>query len=132
MGDSELDAIRQQRMAQMGGAPGGSKQPSEAERKKAAAENEKAKTSILTQLLEQDAMARLSTLQAAKPERAQQIEAMLIQMARSGRIAGKMNDAQFRNLLDQISTGQPQKKTTVKFDRRRAALDSDDEDEEDY
>ena len=59
-------------------------------------------------------MARLSNLRAAKPERASQIEGMLVNMARSGRISGKMNDEQFRGLLDQISSGQAQKKTTVK------------------
>lgn len=75
-------------------------------------------------------MARLSTLRAAKPERAQQVEAMLINMARTGRLGGKLNDEQFRGLLNQVTDAQPKKTTTVKFDRRRAALDSDED--EDY
>lgn len=36
-----------------------------------------------------------------------------------------MNDEQFRQLLNQISEMTSKKKTTVKFDRRRAAIDSD-------
>uniref|UniRef100_A0A914Y0J1 Programmed cell death protein 5 n=1 Tax=Panagrolaimus superbus TaxID=310955 RepID=A0A914Y0J1_9BILA len=113
------------------GGGGNSAGPSDAERKQAVEQQEKMKDTILSQVLAQDAMARLSTLRAAKPERAAQVEGMLVNMARSGRISSKMNDEQFRGLLDQIS-GQTQKKTTtVKFDRRRAALDSDDEEDED-
>ena len=128
----DLDSIRAQRMQQMqnrGGGGGGQAGPSDEERKQASEQQEKMKDTVLSQVLAQDAMARLSNLRAAKPERAAQVEAMLINMARSGRIGNKMNDEQFRGLLDQIS-GQTQKKTTVKFDRRRAALDSDDEDED--
>jgi programmed cell death protein 5 len=126
----DLDAIRAQRMQQMQNRGGGDAGPSDQERKQAAEQQEKMKDTVLSQVLAQDAMARLSNLRAAKPERAAQVESMLINMARSGRIGSKMNDEQFRGLLDQIS-GQTQKKTTVKFDRRRAALDSDDEEDED-
>uniref|UniRef100_A0AC34QGW9 Programmed cell death protein 5 n=1 Tax=Panagrolaimus sp. JU765 TaxID=591449 RepID=A0AC34QGW9_9BILA len=87
--------------------------PSAEEKAKAAEEQEKMKTNILTQILQQDAMARLSTLRAAKPERAQQVEAMLINMARSGRIGGKLNDEQFRGLLNQVTDAQPKKTPTV-------------------
>ncbi|KAE9553131.1 hypothetical protein FO519_003648 [Halicephalobus sp. NKZ332] len=128
MADDELNAVKAERMAQMQGNSG--KGPSAEEKAKAAEEQDKMKTNILTQILHQDAMARLSTLRAAKPERAQQVEAMLINMARTGRLGGKLNDEQFRGLLNQVTDSQPKKTTTVKFDRRRAALDSDED--EDY
>ena len=37
--------------------------------------------------------ARLNTLMITKPEKGRQVEAMLCQMAQSGQMAGKMDDA---------------------------------------
>ena len=66
------------------------------------------KNSILTQILEQDARARceccvilqknffsclffsVNSIALVKPERAQQVETMLIQMAQTGQIVGKV------------------------------------------
>ncbi len=39
----------------------------------------------------------------AKPEFASQVEMLLIQLARSGQIQGKISDAQFKALLAKIS-----------------------------
>lgn len=55
------------------------------------------------------------------------VESMLCQMAQTGQIMGKLGEDQFKNLLEQVNQ-KTQKQTTVKFDRRRAALDSDEED----
>lgn len=52
---------------------------------------------------------------------------MLCNMARTGQIQEKLNEEQFKSILEQVSQ-QTQKKTTVKFDRRRAHLDSDEDD----
>lgn len=89
-------------------------------------EQELVKASILKQTLDQAALARLSNLSAAKPEKAQAIENMIINMARMGQIRGKMTDEGLKGLLDKISE-KTTKTTTVKFNRRR--VDSDDEDE---
>ncbi|VDK84280.1 unnamed protein product [Litomosoides sigmodontis] len=92
---------------------------------KEAAEREKnMKNAILSQVLDQDAMARLSNLSAAKPEKSTMVENMIVQMARRGQIMGKMNDETLRQLLTRFSENTRQT-TTVKFDRRRAAIDSD-------
>lgn len=56
------------------------------------------------------------------------VEAMLLNMARSGRIAQKIGEAELIQLLESINASTQSKKTSVKFDRRRAAIDSDDED----
>uniref|UniRef100_A0A915E770 Programmed cell death protein 5 n=1 Tax=Ditylenchus dipsaci TaxID=166011 RepID=A0A915E770_9BILA len=107
------------------GVPSGS-QVSAEEAAKRNSEQEVMKNSILTQVLNQDARARLNNLAAVKPEKAKAVENMIIQMARMGQIREKLSDERFRQLLDQISE-KTTKTTTVKFDRRRAAIDSDSE-----
>lgn len=125
--DEELQKLRAKRLAEMQqqyGGEGGQKQNEEAER---AAREAEMKNSILSQVLSQEARARLNTVALAKPEKAKMIENMLCNMARTGQIQGKLNEEQFKSLLEQVSQ-QTQKKTTVKFDRRRAHLDSDEDD----
>jgi len=123
MADSDLDEIRARRMAelqqQMGGGPQDASKQEEMRQ-----QQEEMKNGMLSQLLDQQARARLNTIAVAKPEKAKMVENMLIQMARTGQIQGKLGEAQLKNLLERVSS-QTQKTTTVKFDRRRAALDSD-------
>lgn len=84
------------------------------------------KNSLLSQILEQGARARLNSIALVKPEKAKMMESMLIQMARSGQIAGKLSESQLVSLLQEVSE-RTQKKTTVKFNRKRLD-DSDDDD----
>lgn len=86
------------------------------------------KNSILAQILDQAARARLNTLKLSKPEKAQMVEQMIIRMAQMGQIPGKLDDAQLVQLLESVNRQMPRSTSAVKFDRRRAALDSDDED----
>lgn len=69
----------------------------------------------------------VNSIAIVKPERAKQVESMLIQMAQTGQIAGRLGESQLVSLLEKVSS-QTQKKTTVKFDRRRL----DDSDDDDY
>merc|ERR1711978_519811 len=57
------------------------------------------KNSILNQVLTQEARARLNTLRVAKPEKGQKIEAMLIQMAQTGQLGGKIGEEELIGLL---------------------------------
>lgn len=61
-----------------------------------------------------------------KPEKGKLVENMLIRMAQSGQICTKIGETELISLLENVSA-QTQSKSTVKFDRRRAALDSDDD-----
>lgn len=123
MADPELAAIRQQRMQQM--------QDSNPEQKKEQEQRqEDMKNSMLSQLLDQDARARLNTLKLSKPEKAQMVEGMIIRMAQMGQIGGKLNDAKLVQLLESLNQQMPRSNSSVKFDRRRAALDSDDDDDD--
>ncbi|KAF7259880.1 hypothetical protein EG68_02928 [Paragonimus skrjabini miyazakii] len=111
----------------------------EEKQKQTAIERQKdMRASILAQILDQDSRARrtccfstkshelVNTIALTKPEKAQMVENMLISMAQTGRVRSKLNEDQFKQILMQLSSNAP-KTTTVKFDRRRAAIDSDDD-----
>ncbi|XP_055624014.1 programmed cell death protein 5 [Toxorhynchites rutilus septentrionalis] len=125
MDDPELQSIRQQRLQQMQG--------SNPEQQKAKQEQmvaqEEMKNSMLAQLLDQNARARLNTLKLSKPDKAQMVEGMIIRMAQMGQIGGKLDDASLVKLLESLNQQMPRSSSTVKFDRRRAAIDSDDDDD---
>ncbi|KAG8247231.1 programmed cell death protein 5 [Homalodisca vitripennis] len=130
MADPELEALRAKRLAQLQsergiqGGDGIANQKVAEDRKR---EMEEMKHSILSQVLDQSARARLNTLMLGKPEKGRMVENMLLQMAQRGQIMGRLGENELIGILEQVS-GQTQSKTTVKFDRRRAALDDSDDD----
>ncbi|XP_035792414.1 programmed cell death protein 5 [Anopheles aquasalis] len=126
MDDPELEAIRQQRLQQMQGS-NPEQQKAQQEQRQA---QEEMKNSMLVQLLDQDARARLNTLKLSKPEKAQMVEGMIIRMAQMGQIGGRLDDASLVKLLESLNQQMPRSNSTVKFDRRRAAMDSDDDDDD--
>ncbi|XP_017778084.1 PREDICTED: programmed cell death protein 5 [Nicrophorus vespilloides] len=128
MADPELEELRKQRLAQMQSQFKGGDQQSAAKAQEDARAQEDAKHSILSQILDQSARARLNTLSLGKPEKGRMVENMLIRMAQSGQIRGKISEADFIGILESVNSQMPQNKTSVKFDRRRAAFDSDDDD----
>lgn len=129
MADDELDAIRARRMAELQAGGGGQNQPSPEEQAERQRQMSDMKNSILSQVLDQSARARLNTISIAKPEKAKMIEGMLMQMAQSGQIQNKLGEDQLKGLLEKVSE-RTNKKTTVKF-KRRGLDDSDDEFQED-
>lgn len=73
----------------------------------------------------------MNTLKVSKPEKAHMVEGMIVRMAQMGQLQGKLDDAQLVQLLESVNSQMPRSTSTVKFDRRRAAIDSDDDDEYD-
>lgn len=63
-----------------------------------------------------------------KPEKGRMVESMLIRMAQTGQIGGKIGEKELIGLLESVNQQMSSSKTTVKFDRRRAAMDSDEDD----
>ncbi|XP_011310674.1 programmed cell death protein 5 [Fopius arisanus] len=127
MADPEFEALRQQRLAELQSQNRrGNNGDQEAQQEKQR-QIEDMRHSILTQVLDQSARARLNTLSLGKPEKAKMVEGMLLSMAQRGQLPGKLGEKELIGLLESVNQ-QTQKKTTVKFDRRRAALDSDDDD----
>jgi programmed cell death protein 5 len=126
MSDEDLEEIRAKRMAQLQQAGGMNQGPNKEQQEELMKQQNEMKNSILVQVLDQQARARLNIIALTKPEKARMVESMLIQMAQMGQIQGKLGEEQLKSLLEQVSE-KTQKTTTVKFDRRRAALDSDDD-----
>lgn len=131
MEDDDLAQIRQRRMAEMqamGGGGGGGRAEQQKKQQEKMEQMENMKNGILSQVLDQEARSRLNTIKLTKPEKGQQVEAMLCQMAQTGQLGGKMSGEDLKSLLERMSAGQESSK--VKFDRRRA-MDSDDDDLDD-
>ncbi|XP_036391554.1 programmed cell death protein 5 isoform X2 [Megalops cyprinoides] len=127
MADEELEAIRRQRMAELQAKHGDPSNDQQGQQEAKQRETEM-RNSILAQVLEQSARARLSNLALVKPEKAKAVENYLIQLARSGRLSAKVSEVGLIEILEKVSQ-QTEKKTTVKFNRRRV-MDSDDEDDD--
>lgn len=126
MSDPELEALRQQRLMQLQSQYKGNNVDNKQSMEERMQRMEEMKHTILTQVLDQSARARLNTLCLGKPEKGKMVEEMILNMAQNQQLPGKLGEKQLINLLESLNQ-QTQRKTTVKFDRRRAALDSDDD-----
>ncbi|XP_041048659.1 programmed cell death protein 5 [Cetorhinus maximus] len=126
MEDQELESIRRQRLAELraqrGDAPDDQQNQQEAKQRESEMRN-----SILAQVLDQSARARLSNLALVKPEKAKSVENYLIQMARFGQLGGKISESGLIEILEKVNQ-QMGKQTIVKFNRRKV-MDSDEEDD---
>lgn len=126
MEDAELDTIRRQRLselrAQRGDAANDQQQQQESKQRETEMRN-----TILAQVLDQSARARLSNLALVKPEKAKSVENYLIQMAKCGQLGGKITESGLIEILEKVNQ-QLGKQTMVKFNRRKV-MDSDEEDD---
>ncbi len=86
---------------------------------------------ILKQILSDEASERLSNIRLVKPEKARQVEGLVINAAQSGRMSGKLSDEELKDLLLKVSE-QTQRQTKVTIARRRRAFDDDDDDDDDF
>ena len=100
---SELDEIRQKRMAEL-----------QAQQQEAQAQFEAQKKQILGQIMTPEARQRLANLKLTKPEMVNQIELQLIQSAQAGSLRGKVTDDQLKVLLRQIAGQKREIKITRK------------------
>lgn len=127
MSDSDLEAIRKQILAQLQSQQSGGDAKNQQAKEEQLKAQEDMKNGILAQILDQSARARLNTIMLSKPEKGKLVENMLVQMARTGQISTRIGEKDLIGLLENVNN-QTKSTTSVKFDRRRAALDSDDED----
>lgn len=127
MADDELEAIRRQRLAQLQAEHGDAANDQQGQQEAKQRDTEM-RNSILSQVLDQSARARLSNLAMVKPDKAKAVENYLIQMARFGKLGGKITESGLIEILEKVSQ-QTEKKTTVTFNRRKV-MDSDDEDDD--
>lgn len=127
MADAELAALRAARLHQLeANAPAGASEGAEEEGKRQS--EEQMRRDLLSTVLEPTARERLSRIALVSPERSRQIEGILLRMAQSGQLRGRVNENQLIDLLEQAEEAQSKgsvKKGAIKFQRRE--LDDDDD-----
>jgi programmed cell death protein 5 len=99
--DDELEKLREEKMEQLqdqAGEGGMDEEAMEAQREQAEAQ----KKAVLRQNLTDEARKRLNTVKMSKPERGEQIEQQVLALAQSGRVQGKIDDEQMKQLLKEL------------------------------
>ena len=117
---SDLDEIRQKRMAELQAQQAAMQNQAQqqavaqAQQQEAQAQFEAQKKQILGQIMTSEARNRLANLKLTKPELVNQIELQLIQSAQAGSLRGKVTDDQLKVLLRQIAGQKREIKITRK------------------
>ena len=108
--EDELEELRQKKMEQLKEQQQqGDSEAMEAQREQAEAQ----KKALLRKTLTDGARQRLNSVRMSKPQFAEKVEQQVIALARSGRIQGKIDEDQMKELLSEL------KPDSQDFDIRR-------------
>lgn len=93
--EDELERLREKKMKEMQEREG-----KEAQEQKQRAEAQK--KAVLRQSLEPEARERIQALRMAKPQFAEQVERQVVALAQSGRLQGKIDEEQMKQILKEL------------------------------
>jgi programmed cell death protein 5 len=108
--DGELDAIRQQRIAELQ-----SRQQDAVQEQAFQQQADMQKQALMRQFLTDGARKRLNSVRMSRPDFAAQVEQQIIALAQGGRLGDKITENQMRDLLQKLS---PQSKKGFDIKRR--------------
>ncbi|RGB36999.1 programmed cell death protein 5-like protein [Rhizophagus diaphanus] len=124
MEDSELQAIRQARLREL------QAQHAETGGSKSTEEDSEQKRTLAGHILQsnrRDETIDVARISMVKADKARAVEDLLIRMAQTGQLRGKVSESQLIEILEQINQ-QQKPETKIVYNRRKF----DDEDEDDY
>ncbi|EPQ58574.1 DNA-binding TFAR19-like protein [Gloeophyllum trabeum ATCC 11539] len=93
------------------------------------AQEEQMRRDLLATVLDSAARERLARIALVSAERSRQVESILLRMAQTGQLRGRVSEQQLIELLDQMEDAQSKgsgTKGAIVYQRRKAVLDDDD------
>lgn len=117
MDDSELNAIRAARLAEL--------QKKQSQSASSGADEQK--FTLLSQVLEPSARERLSRVRIVRPDRAEQVEQYLIKLIQMGSVSRKLGENDIVEILESLSRDE-KKQSKIVYERRGSEVDDDDDD----
>ena len=106
MDDDELRRIREARLQEL-----------KSKRTPQDDKQDEMKAAALSQILQQDARERLNRIRIVNSERAEKVEQLLMRLAQSGQLQGRISDPDLVHLLNKVSQ-QEQQSSKLVFSRR--------------
>ncbi|GMM52859.1 Sdd2 protein [Starmerella bacillaris] len=106
MDDDELRRIREARLQEL-----------KSKRTPQDDKQDEMKAAALSQILQQDARERLNRIRIVNSERAEKVEQLLMRLAQSGQLQGRISDPDLVHLLNKMSQ-QEQQSSKLVFSRR--------------
>jgi len=97
MTEDDIEKLREEKMKELQERGEGGEGQEEA-RQRAEAQ----KKAVIRQTLEPEARERLEALKMAKPQFAEQVEQQVVALAQSGRVQGKIDEEQMKQLLRKL------------------------------
>ncbi|ORX60382.1 DNA-binding TFAR19-related protein [Hesseltinella vesiculosa] len=128
MDDDELQAIRAKRLAELQGQKQACPRLDLLAMMTTKRKVEEMRRNMLYQILDGNARERLGRIHMVKAEKARAVEDLLIRMAQTNQLRGKVSEPQLIDLLGRINEQEPSaSQNRVVFNRRRFDDDSDDD-----
>ncbi len=101
--DEALEELREERLRQLQEQEESDDAVSEEAAEQAQQQADAQKQALLRQFLTDGARKRLNTVRMSKPQFGEQVEQQVLALAQSGRIQGKIDEAQMKRLLKELT-----------------------------